>query len=53
MTDTPQDAPDTILAAVGLPDGEVVVTPGDAKDEKVVYDYDKDGQYTGWHKELV
>ena len=53
MADTPQEAPDTITAAVGASDSEVFVTPGDARDEKVVYDYDKDGQYTGWHKELV
>ena len=52
-TDTPQEVADTILTAVGLPDGEIVVTKGDARDEKVVYDYDNDGQFIGWHKELV
>lgn len=32
-------------AAVGHKDGEVLDTG-----EIVVYDFDKDGQYSGWHK---
>lgn len=48
-----EDTTSSIESLVGLPDGDVVPTPGDAKDEKVVYDYDDNGQFTGWHKELV
>lgn len=44
------DAPDTITAeesVVGHEDGDVL-----SSQEVVVYDYDEDGQFVGWHKEL-
>jgi hypothetical protein len=40
-----EDTTTSIEAIVGHKDGEVLDS-GDV----VVYDYDKDGQFTGWHK---
>lgn len=32
---------------VGLPDGHI-----NDQDEKIVYEYDEDGNFVGWHKEV-
>lgn len=36
---------------VGVPHNEVVTSPAGEK-EKIVYEFDKDGNFTGWHKEV-
>lgn len=41
------DTKSSIENLVGHADGEVLETG-----ETVVYDYDADGQFLGWHKEL-
>ena len=41
MAETPEAHP-----LVGLPDGHV-----DHNNEKIVYEYDEDGNVVGWHKE--
>ena len=39
---------------VGVADGEeVVLATGEPTGEKVVYEYDEDGNLAGWHKEVV
>lgn len=40
--ETPVDAP------VSLPDGHI-----DHNNEKIVWEYDEDGNFIGWHKEPV
>lgn len=35
----------SVEAVVGFKDGDILESG-----EKVVYDFDKDGQFTGWHK---
>lgn len=41
-----EDKTTSIEAVAGHKDGEILDSG-----EKVVYDYDKDGQFIGWHKE--
>ena len=43
MAETPEVHP-----LVGLPDGHV-----DHNNEKIVYEYDEDGTFVGWHKEVA
>lgn len=50
MAETNQPA-DSIVALVGHDDGVQVTNPTDDIVETVVYDYDDDGQFLGWHKE--
>lgn len=40
------DTTTSVESVVGHPNGEVLDSG-----ETVVYDYDKDGQFTGWHKQ--
>lgn len=40
----------TISELVGLPDGHEL--PNEHGTEVVVYEYDAEGNVTGWHKEL-
>lgn len=40
-----QDTTTSVESIVGHKDGEEL-----GNGEVVVYDYDKDGQFTGWHK---
>jgi len=42
---------DSISASVGHEDGDVVTD--DTNQTKVVYDYDDNDQFTGWHKEGI
>lgn len=54
---TEQPAPPTNLfnpeEPAGVPDGHVIVTPPGQLNEKIVNDYDAEGNTVGWHKVLV
>jgi YD repeat-containing protein len=41
-----EDTTTSVESIVGYPDGHVLPSG-----ETVVYDYDKDGQFIGWHKQ--
>jgi hypothetical protein len=34
-------------------DAEVITSEGEATGEKVVYEYDENGEFVGWHKEPI
>ena len=40
---------DSVSASVGHEDGSIVTD--DTNQDKVVYDYDDNAQFIGWHKE--
>ena len=49
--ETTKQQADSVVAIVGHEDGDILLTPaGQPTGEKVVYDFDKDGQFAGWHK---
>lgn len=56
MADKKDDTPEVIkdpATKFGVADGELVTNIlGESTGETVVYDKDKDGQVTGWHKEV-
>lgn len=43
---------DSMVPDAGVEDGTVVRSP-QGEEEKIVYDYDVDGNVVGWHKEVV
>jgi hypothetical protein len=57
LEDVPQPQPETqtttLNEGAGVADGTVLPTPAGLPDERVVYDYDADGNLIGWHKEPV
>lgn len=38
---------------VGMPDGSININPTTGDQEKIVYEYDTDGVFMGWHKEIA
>ena len=58
MADTqPEDQPIVAQAdpnePAGVPDGTIIETPKGQPNEKVVNDYDEEGNIIGWHKEAL
>ena len=49
------DETTSVESVVGFPDGEELSSKQGKQtlSEVVVYDYDDDGQFAGWHKEQI
>lgn len=56
MDDVPTapDLPvDPVEELAGVPENTIIETPAGEPNEKIVGDYDGDGNLIGWHKEAV
>ena len=47
------DATPVVEYPANVPDGYISTNSVTGDQEKIVYEYDADGNFVGWHKELV